>query len=126
MSKKINATAIDALRNHLNHIRAYQTEVREVGVTNMGVGFYIDSHDGEHTKALVAFSCWPTNPEEGEAEGGWNISVRRKHDNLLVGEWVAQGESLDNDWHAAWFSVMTNCSGANYWLRFVEVEEVLA
>ena len=131
MSKKINATAIDALRNHLNHIRAYQTEVREVGVTNMGVGFYIDSHDGEHTKALVAFSCWPTNPEEGEAEGGWNISVRRKYDNLLVGEWVAQGErleylrALDADWHAAWFSVMANCSGANYWLRFVEVEEVL-
>lgn len=126
MSKKINATAIDALMRHVRHILAPNTEVREVGVTSMGVGFYVDSRSGEHTKALVSFSCWPTNPEEGEAEGGWNISAHRKHDHLLVGEWVAQGETLDADWHAAWFSVMANCSGANYWLRFTEVEKVLA
>jgi len=124
MSKQINQNSINVLMRHVRHTLAPNTEVRQVSASSEGVGFYMDSRHGEKTRDLVHFSCTPTDPEDGQAEGGWNI-LARLDGGQFVGEWVAQGESLNADWYAAWFSVMANCSGANYWLRFVEVEEVL-
>ena len=124
MSKKINATAIDTLMRHVRHILAPGVEVRRVSASPLGVGFYLDSRQGERDQDVVHFSCTPTDPEDGQAEGGWNI-LARLESGQFVGEWCAQGEDRFSDWYAAWLSVMSNCSGANYWLRFVEVEEVL-
>lgn len=124
MSNKVNQTNINALMRHVRHILAPNTEVRQVSASGFGVGFYLDSRHGEKTRDLVHFSCTPTDPTEGEVEGGWNI-LARLDNGQFVGEWVAQGESLNADWYAAWLSVVANCSGYNYWLRDIEVEEVL-
>jgi hypothetical protein len=124
MKTKVNQNTINVLMAHVRHILAPNTEVRQVSASGDGVGFYVDSRAGEKDKDRVFLCCTPTCPEEGEVEGGWNILARSE--GQFVGEWVAQGESLNADWYAAWLSVMTNCSGRNYWLRFVEVEEVLA
>ena len=125
MSKKINTNSVYALMAHVRHILAPNMEVRQVSASGLGVGFYVDSGEGEKGHNIVHFSCTPTDPEEGQAEGGWNILARLVN-GQFVGEWVAQCESLEADWYAAWLSVMANCSGRSYWLRFVEVEEVLA
>ena len=125
MSKKINTNSVYALMTHVRHILAPNMEVRRVSASGFGVGFYVDSRQGENDKDIVFLSCTPTDPSEGEVEGGWNI-LARLDNGQFVGEWVAQGESLEADWYAAWLSVMANCSGRSYWLRFVEVEEVLA
>jgi hypothetical protein len=125
MKTKVNANTINVLMTHMRHILAPNTEVRRVSASTEGVGFYVDSRAGEKGKDTVFLSCTPTDPEEGEVEGGWNI-LARLDNGQFVGEWVAQGESLNADWYAAWLSVMANCTGRNYWLRFVEVEEVLA
>ena len=124
MKTKVNQNTVNVLMAHVRHILAPNTEVRQVSASGDGVGFYVDSRAGEKDKDRVFLCCTPTCPEEGEVEGGWNILARSE--GQFVGEWVAQGESLNADWYAAWLSVMTNCSGRNYWLRFVEVEEVLA
>lgn len=124
MSKQIKTKAIDTLMAHVRHTLAPNTEVRQVSASGLGVGFYVDSRHGERDQDLVHFSCTPTDPTEGEVEGGWNI-LARLDNGQFVGEWTAQGENLNADWYAAWLSVMANCSGYNYWLRFIEVEEVL-
>lgn len=124
MNKQINTNTVYALMTHVRHILAQNTEVRQVSASKLGVGFYVDSRQGEKDHGIVHFSCTPTDPEEGQAEGGWNILARLVN-GQFVGEWVAQGESLDADWYAAWLAVMSNCSGRNYWLAPVEVEEVL-
>jgi len=121
---KVNQNTINVLMAHVRHILAPNTEVRQVSASGLGVGFYVDSRAGENDKDIVFLSCTPTDPEAGEVEGGWNI-LARLDNGQFVGEWVAQGESLNADWYAAWLSVMTNCTGRNYWLRFIEVEEVL-
>ena len=125
MNNKVNQTNLYVLMAHMRHILAPNTEVRQVSASGLGVGFYVDSRAGERGNEIVFLSCTPTDPEAGEAEGGWNI-LARLDSGQFIAEWVAQGESLDADWHAAWLSVMANCRGRNYWLRFVEVEEVLA
>lgn len=125
MSKKINTNSVYALMTHVRHILAPNTEVRRVSASGLGVGFYVDSRQGENDKDIVFLSCTPTDPSEGEVEGGWNI-LARLDNGQFVAEWVAQCESLEADWYAAWLSVMANCSGRSYWLHFVEVEEVLA
>ena len=125
MSNKVNQTNLYALMTHVRHILAPNMEVRQVSASGLGVGFCVDSREGEEKgHNIVHFSCTPTDPEEGQAEGGWNI-LARLDNGQFVGEWVAQGETLDADWYAAWMAVMANCSGRNYWLRFIEVEEVL-
>lgn len=125
MSNKVNQTSIYTLMAHLRHILSQNTEVRRVSASGLGVGFYLDSRQGERDQDVVFLSCTPTDPAEGQAEGGWNV-LARLDNGQFVAEWVAQGESLDADWHAAWLAVMANCSGRSYWLRFVEVEEVVA
>ena len=129
MKTKVNQNNINTLMTHMRHILAPNTEVRRVSASSEGVGFYVDSRAGENDSDIVFLSCTPTDPEEGEVEGGWNILARLGNGNgngNFIAEWVAQGESLNADWYAAWLSVMANCTGRNYWLRFVEVEEVLA
>jgi hypothetical protein len=125
MKTKVNQTTTNVLMRHVRHILAPNTEVRRVSASSEGIGFYVDSRAGENDSDIVFLSCTPTYPEAGEVEGGWNI-LARLDNGQFVGEWTAQGESLSADWYAAWLSVMTNCTGHNYWLRFVEVEEVLA
>ena len=125
MKTKVNQNTINVLMAHVRHILAPGTEVRQVSASSEGVGFYVDSRAGEHDSNIVFLSCAPTNPEAGEVEGGWNI-LARLDNGQFVGEWMAQGESLNADWYAAWLSVMANGTGRNYWLRFIEVEEVLA
>ena len=125
MNNKVNQTNLYTLMAHVRHILAPNTEVRRVSASPLGVGFDLDSRQGERDQDVVHFSCTPTDPEAGEAEGGWNI-LARLDNGQFIGEWVAQGESLNADWYAAWLSVMANCGGCAYWLRFVEVEEVLA
>ena len=125
MSNKVNQNTINVLMRHVRHILAPHTEVRQVSASSEGVGFYVDSRAGEKGKDTVFLSCIPTDPEAGEVEGGWNI-LARLDDGNFIAEWMAQGESLNADWYAAWLSVMANCSGRNYWLRSVDVEEVLA
>jgi hypothetical protein len=125
MSNKVNQNSINALMTHVRHILAPNTEVRRVSASGLGVGFYIDSRAGENDSNIVFLSCTPTDPEAGEVEGGWNI-LARLDDGNFIAEWVAQGESLNTDWYAAWLSVMANGTGRNYWLHFIEVEEVLA
>lgn len=109
---------------HMRHILAPGAEVRQVAASTVGVGFDLDSPSGERGADLVHFSCAPTSPEEGQDEGGWNI-LACLESGQFVGEWVAQGESLEADWHAAWLAVMANCSGRGYWLRGLEAEEGL-
>ena len=125
MKTKVNQNTVNVLMSHIRHILAPNMEVRQVSASSEGVGFHVDSRKGENDSDIVFLSCTPTSPEEGQAEGGWNIFARLES-GQFVGEWMAQGESLDADWYAAWLSVMANCTGRNYWLRFVEVEEVLA
>jgi hypothetical protein len=125
MKTKVNQNTINILMAHVRHVIAPNMEVRGVSASGLGVGFYIDSRAGENDKDIVHFCCTPTSPEEGEVEGGWNILARLEN-GQFVGEWVAQGESLNADWYAAWLSVMANCTERNYWLHFIEVEEVLA
>ncbi len=122
---KVNTNSIANLLAHVRQITAPNTEVRQISISHYGVGFYLDSRKGERDADLVHFSCTPTDPEEGQAEGGWNI-LARLDSGQFVGEWTAQGESLNADWYAAWLSVMANSSGYNYWLSSIEVEEVLA
>lgn len=119
---KVNQTNLHALMAHVRHILAPNTEVRRVTASDLGVGFCIDSREGEKEHNIVHFTCTPTDPEDGQAKGGWNILAHVAGGWQFVGEWCAQGESLNADWHAAWVAVMANCSGHNYWLAPVEGE----
>lgn len=122
MNKLINTNSINTLMTHVRHILAPNTEVRQVSASPLGVGFYVDSRSGERDQDVVHFSCTPTDPSEGEVEGGWNI-LARLESGQFVGEWCAQGEDHFSDWYAAWLSVMVNCSGrGDYWLLPFEVE----
>ena len=121
----VNKTSIVGLLAHICRITPFGVEVRDVMVNTMGVGFWLDSPEGESTKAIVQVSCWPTTEEEGEQPGGWHVAVRKVQGYKFVAEWVAQMEDENADYLAAWFSVAANRTGNCYWLEPLEVVEVL-
>ena len=121
----VNKTSIFTLLAHITRVTPWGVEVRDVVVNNEGVGFWLDSPNGETMKKIVQVSCWPTSEEEGEASGGWHIAVRTQVGHKFVAEWVAQGEEENADYLAAWFSVAANRTGNCYWLEPMEREEVM-
>ena len=121
----VNIPAIFLLLEHITRVISYGIEVRDVAVNEGGVGFWLDTPRGEHSKAIVQMCCWPTSEEEGEQPGGWHVSVRTQVDHMFVAEWVAQGKDENADYLAAWFSATANRTGNTYWLQPVEPEEVL-
>ena len=121
----VNKTSVCALLAHITRIIPLGVEVRDVAVSEGGMGFWLDSAKGESTKAVVQMCCWPTTEEEGEQPGGWHIAVRTAQGFKFVAEWVAQMEDENADYLAAWFSVAANRTGNCYWLEPLEVVEVL-
>lgn len=121
----VNKTAVFNLLAHITRITPWGVEVRDVVVSSEGVGFWLDSAEGEKSKAIVQVSCWPTLETEGEKPGGWHIAVRTQVGHKFIAEWVAQGEEENADYLAAWFSTAANRTGNSYWLEPMEREEVL-
>ena len=121
----VNKYAVVSLLAHICRIIPTGVEVRNVAINPMGISFWLDSPEGENTKAIVQMSCWPTTEEEGEQPGGWHVEVRKVQGYMFVAEWVAQMEDEEADYLAAWFSVAANRTGNCYWLEPLEVVEVL-
>jgi len=120
----VNKTSVCALLAHITRIIPIGVEVRDVAITSMGVGFWLDSAKGEYSKTIVQMCCWPTDEADGEQPGGWHIAVRTTQGHKFVAEWVAQMEDENDDYLAAWFSVAANRTGDAYWLEPMEwVEE---
>ena len=123
MTHKVTPKNLIVLMAHMRRIMAPHTEVRDVVCSpEYGVGFTLDSREGENSYNTVHCSCTPTCETDGDVPGGWRIYASRQKDGCFVGEWVAQGESLEGDYYAAWFSVMATRSGCLYWLDPIEVE----
>jgi hypothetical protein len=124
MKTKVTPKTLATLMAHVRRITPTGVEVRDVCCDPIyGVGFTLDSFAGEASYDLVRFSCTPTSEEEGEVPGGWHIYANRQKDGLFVGAWVAQGESLESDYYAAWLAVMATRSGNTYWLEPLEIIE---
>ena len=124
MTHKVTPKTLSVLMAHIKRITAPHTEVRDVCCSpEYGVGFTLDSREGESFYNVVHFSCTPTDEEEGDVPGGWNIYASRQKDGLFVGAWVAQGESLEGDYYACWLSVVATRSGCLYWLDPIEIVE---
>ena len=124
MKTKVTPKALSALLAHVRRITPVEIEVRDVCCSlEYGVGFTLDSREGENSYNVVRFSCTPTCEEEGDVPGGWNIYVSRQKDGLFVGAWVAQGESLESDYYACWLAVVASRSGHTYWLEPLEIIE---
>ena len=124
MKRKVTPKALSVLLAHVSRITPSEVEVRDVCCSSeYGVGFTLDSREGENSYNVVHFSCTPTCETEGEMPGGWNIYVSRQKDGLFVGAWVAQGESLESDYYACWLSVTATRSGCTYWLEPLEIVE---
>lgn len=121
----VNKNSIFTLLAHITRITPFGVEIRDVAVNEGGMGFWLDSEKGEHSKAIVQMCCWPTSEEEGEASGGWHVSVRTAKDHKFIAEWVAQGKEENADYLAAWFSMAANRTGNCYWLEPMEREELL-
>lgn len=119
---KVTNANIGQLLAHVRAICTHAVEVREVSVSQFGVCLSLDTVRGIRESEIVMLSCTPTDPEAGEKEGGWKITARL-NEGKLVGDWVAQGEDMQADWRAAWFSVMANRTGCGeYWLELLEVD----
>jgi len=125
MKHKVTPKTMITLMAHIKRIMAPHTEVRDVCCSpEYGVGFTLDSREGESYNNVVHISCTPTCEEEGDVPGGWNIYASLKNTGRFVGAWVAQGESLEGDYYACWLSVVgTTRNDCLYWLDPVEVVE---
>jgi len=123
MPHKVTPKTLSTLMAHIRRISAPHTEVRDVCCSpEYGVGFTLDSREGERIYNVVRFSCTPTSEEEGDVPGGWNIYASRQKDGLFVGAWVAGG-SLEGDYYACWLSTVATRSDCLYWLDPIEIVE---
>lgn len=119
MKTKVTPKSLSALLAHVRRITPTGTEVRDVCCSPYyGVGFTLDTREGEDSYNVVQFSCTPTSEP-----GGWNIHVSRQKDGYFVGAWTAGGESLEGDYYACWLATTASRSGCVYWLEPLEIIE---